>query len=230
MMNTYQLSIENNHLMISENGVKMLVDTGSPFTIARSGELSLMGDVHPVSQSLPMVGDVDSLCRLAELEFDCLLGLDVLSQYCMCIDMQGGTLTLSDEPIALDGGTTVALRGGGMYAQIALTIGGKQVNTVIDTGAPTAYVHHDISAGLASEGEREDFNPMLGGRFTTPIFSLDAEVAGLPFALKAGNLSSLESMMAMMGFTCVVGADLLKAFTVVFDFKNRQFILRPSQQ
>jgi hypothetical protein len=69
-------------------------------------------------------------------------------------------------------------------------------------------------------GEKEDFHPIVG-RYTTPVYELESEVAGRTFAASYGNLPSLIALPLQVGsIDGVIGYDFFKSFRVMLDFRS----------
>ena len=225
MKRTFDINLVDGHLLISDNGNTILVDTGSPVTVHQEDTLSFLGREFPVHTSI--LGDrIDSLCKLSGIEFTTLLGMDILSQYRVVFDYENRELTFLTEEEAGMEGTTVPLVNvmGGVKA-ICLEINGQPLKMAIDTGAPLSYVDRIVTDDFESIGEKEDFHPMAG-RYTTPIFKLEAEFCGKRFTGTYGNLPTMMGLsLKLGGLDGVVGYDFFKSFKVLFDFRNSVVVL-----
>ena len=85
MKRTFDINLVDGHLLISDNGNTILVDTGSPVTVHQGNILSFLGRDFAVYTSI--MGDgIDKLSKLAGFEFNTLLGMDILSQYRLVFD------------------------------------------------------------------------------------------------------------------------------------------------
>ena len=225
MKRTFDINLVDGHLLISDNGNTILVDTGSPVTVHQEDTLSFLGREFPVHTSI--LGDrIDSLCKLSGIEFTTLLGMDILSQYRVVFDYENRELTfLTDEEAGMEG-TTVPLVNilGGVKA-VCMEINGQPLKMAIDTGAPLSYVDRMVTDDFESIGEKEDFHPMAG-RYTTPIFKLEAEFCGKRFTGTYGNLPTMMGLsLKLGGLDGVVGYDFFKSFKVLFDFRNSVVVL-----
>ena len=225
MKRTFKINLLDGHLLISDNGNTILVDTGSPVTVHQEYTLSFLGREFPVHTSI--LGDrIDSLCKLSGIEFTTLLGMDILSQYRLVFDYENRELTfLTDEEAGMEGTTVPLVNVMGGVKAICLEINGQPLKMAIDTGAPLSYVDRMVTDDFESIGEKEDFHPMAG-RYTTPIFKLEAEFCGKRFTGTYGNLPTMMGLsLKLGGLDGVVGYDFFKSFKVLFDFRNNVVVL-----
>ena len=225
MKRTFDINLVDGHLLISDNGNTILVDTGSPVTVHQEDTLNFLGREFPVHTSI--MGDgIGSLCRLSGIEFTTLLGMDILSQYRVVFDYENRQITfLTDEESGLEGTTLPLVNVMGGVKAVTMQIGGQQLKVAIDTGAPLSYVDTMVTDGLEPVGEKEDFHPMAG-RYTTPIFKLEAEFCGKRFTGTYGNLPTMMGLsLKLGGLDGVVGYDFFKSFKVLFDFRNSVVVL-----
>ena len=97
-----------------------------------------------------------------------------------------------------------------------VTVNGRQVQVILDTGAPVSYVTPSLTEGLTPVDRVQDFNPMVpGGIFETPIFEFPASFAGHDFPMRAGHLPKLMgAAISLLGVKGVVGMEILSRFPV----------------
>ena len=225
MKRTFDINLVDGHLLISDNGNTILVDTGSPLTVHQEDTLCFLGREFPVHTSI--MGDgIGSLCRLSGIEFTTLLGMDILSQYRVVFDYDNRQITfLTDEESGLEGTTIPLVNVMGGVKAVTMQINGQQLKVAIDTGAPLSYVDTMVTDGLEPVGEKEDFHPMAG-RYTTPVFQLEAVLGGKRFTGSYGNLPAMMGMsLQLMGLDGVVGYDFFRSFKIQFDFRNSSLVI-----
>lgn len=225
MKRIFDINLVDGHLLISDNGNTILVDTGSPLTVHQEDTLCFLGREFPVHTSI--MGDgIGSLCRLSGIEFTTLLGMDILSQYRVVFDYENRQITfLTDEESGLEGTTLPLVNVMGGVKAVTMQINGQQLKVAIDTGAPLSYVDTMVTDGLELVGEKEDFHPMAG-RYTTPVFQLEAVLGGKRFTGSYGNLPAMMGMsLQLMGLDGVVGYDFFRSFKIQFDFRNSSLVI-----
>lgn len=226
MRKEFEIDLYDGHLIIEENGMKILVDTGSPVTIGRDSRFSFMEQSHHCVTSL-MGTDISSVSRLMNYSVDVLLGMDVLKQYCILVDYRNKRVTFSTEGIPFDSATAVPLQCGRMgEVCVVLTVNGVEAKLALDTGAKISYIDETFTVGQTELEAREDFNPMVG-RFQTTLYDMQASINGMEFPVHFGKLpSSLALTLQMLGLRGAIGYDLFDSFVVLMDFHNRVLSLR----
>ncbi len=225
MEKTYSINLFDGHLIFAEEGRQILLDTGSPLSLSRDGEVVIMGMTHQCSRRLPMYGGPDEFSKLIGYDIDVLLGLDILRDYKVKIDYAARELTISDTAFDTEGYSRVplSLR---IYYLLPMTVNGSPHTFALDTGARISYIHAKETSQLQPIDEREDFNPEVG-RFTTPIFQMSATVAQHTFPVQFGNAPSrLATALGLFGIEGIIGYDLFAAFTVILDLSASRLYLK----
>lgn len=91
MTKTFDIDLYDGHLIINNNGQKILVDTGSPVTIGRSNHFVFMDHEHNCTTAY-LGTDIPSISKLMDYDIDVLMGMDVLGRYEMLTDYKNATL------------------------------------------------------------------------------------------------------------------------------------------
>jgi hypothetical protein len=126
-------------------------------------------------------------------------------------DYSNSEITTSEEPIPLEGGTTVPLVSRGVWL-VKMTVGGVEDWRYIDTGAAYSYVHSlSTKYPLAGIAEECDF---LGNPWTAPVRRVPCEFAGHSFEILCGDAKDNHAMVPPEG---VIGYDFFANFTIVVD-------------
>lgn len=224
MKRTFDINLVEGHLLISDNGNTILVDTGSPMTVHKERKLNFLGREFNTHSSI-LGNTVGDLSKLAGIEFSTLMGMDILSQYRVVFDYENRKMTfLTEEETGMEGTVYPIADITGVKA-LSMEINGQPLMMAIDTGAPLSYVDRMITDDFEPIGEKQDFHPMTG-RFTTPVFKLEAEFGGKRFTGTYGNLPTLMGMsLKLGGLDGVVGYDFFKSFKVMFDFRNGLLVI-----
>ena len=224
MKRTYNINLVEGHLLISDNGNTILVDTGSPITVHSETNLNFLNRDFRVHTSI-MGNGISDLSNLAGISFTTLLGMDILSQYRVVFDYKNQRITFltEDEP-RLEGTSDPLIDVMGSKA-LRINMNGQPLTMVIDTGAPLSYVDTAVTENLDPVGEKEDFHP-IAGRYTTRIYKLEAEIDDKKFTGTYGNLPSMMGMsLKLGGIDGVVGYDFFQSFKVMLDLKNDSAII-----
>ena len=142
-------------------------------------------------------------------------GVSSLKRYTK-FDHRNNEITTSDDPISLEGGTTVPLvsRGGWL---VKMTVGGVEGLRYIDTGAAYSYVWN-LSPRFPSAGDVEDIG-FSGSHWTARAGHVPCELAGHPFEILCAD--ALENQERPNGAAVpkegVIGYDFFANFTIVVD-------------
>lgn len=206
------LHLSCGHILFDGGEGLLLVDTGSPWSFHESGRIRLCGEEFPVPTSLPGVDSAYVSENVGE-PVSGLVGMDIIGRLGLKIDVPGGHLTFSP---STEGMTPIPSGTSFGYVYMEMSLAGRPVRALFDTGAPTSYVSPSFTEGLTPVDRVTDFNPMVSGNtFDTPIFELPASFAGQAFTMRAGHLPSrLQMMVSMLGAKAVVGLEILSRFPV----------------
>ena len=223
MKGTFDINFVNDHLLITDNGQTILVDTGSPVTVHRERTFNFLGRDFAVATSL--MGDgVEQISKLAGFGFNTLMGMDILSQYRLVFDYAGKKLTfLTENEPGIEGTEVPMVNLGGGVKAVMMQAGGKSLKMALDTGAPLSYVTEKVTAGLDPVGEKDDFHPAVG-RFKTPVYKVETEVAGKKFLCSYGTLPTRLSMIYRI-MDGVIGYDFFNSFTVMMDYAKGLLVI-----
>lgn len=219
MKQTFPINLVDSHLLISDNGNTILVDTGSPMTVHKAQSLHFLGREFKTHTSI-LGSKVSDLSKLAGIEFSTLLGMDILTQYKVVFDYENRQLTfLSPDEAGIEG-TEIPLLNLMGAVGVKVGIAGQEYVMAVDTGAPLSYISESVTSDMQPVGEKEDFHPMAG-RYTTPVYEAESEVAGRTFTVSYGNLPALLALPLQVGsIDGVIGYDFFKSFKVMFDFRS----------
>ena len=219
MKNTYTINNFDKHLIIEDNGKTILVDTGSPFSIFDDATLEFCGRQFPQGQH---IYTADTISNLLGMHVDALVGNDILQHFNVLIDYAGGSITIADEDLELPGAVALPFELSFGVPKIAMTLQGEEKRFFLDTGAKISYVSSRMTAGLESVETATDFYVTIGN-FDTPIYNMEASVAGQAFNVRVGNLPSLLeiSLIGLSGTAGVIGYDFFNRFKVLFNYTNR---------
>jgi len=210
------VEVVDGHL-VAEAGGRFLLDTGSPMSFARTGEVVWAGRDHEVATNLLGL-DSPELSDLVGTPLDGLLGGDVLGESPFTVDLERGTCFFDETPTDRDG----------IELQLRLVLGvpfaslefdGLPTATCIDTGAKLSYLERGRLAGTEVVGEADDFYPGLGA-FRTAIHEVPVRIAASMLTLRIGELpDALAVQLSMLGLAAILGTEILDHFpTVTFDY------------
>ena len=184
--------------IVEEGGAKWLVDTGCPFS-------------YP--DSCVSIGEtMASFLGAPGLR---MMGLNRLGIYTL-IDYQAGAITCSDEPIPFEGISVPIMKGTYDRPYVRMSVGGKEVEAYLDTGAAVSYLSGLDMAKWPSAGEKEECD-MRGQLWTTDTVVVPASIAGFPFDVECGDEKKNTAFQMWADKDAVIGYDFFKSFTVLLD-------------
>jgi hypothetical protein len=226
----YPLRVVDGHTVVTlDGGVRAILDTGNGNTFG-CRSFKLLGKEHlPVRkwwQRLARARDLETIETIegqSGVEFDVLLGTDVLRWAPFTVSWTERTVTFSDKTIwDTEGRSQLALGWG--CPRISATILGQDALVTFDTGALLGYMDRKRLRKLGKPvGYKQDFFPAYG-TFETPVWEMTIQVFGEPATVYVGRLPKrLEKQL--MGFLggweyCVLGSDILRQFDVTFNLKG----------
>ena len=207
-------TIENLELVkrvpiVEEGGAKWLVDTGCPF--------SYPNPYGSIGKTMASFLGTPGLR---------MMGLDRLGIYTL-IDYQAGTITCSDEPIPFEGTSVPMMKGTYDRPYVRMSIGGREVEAYLDTGAAVSYLSGLDMAKWPSAGEKEECD-MRGQLWTTDTVVVPASIAGFPFDVECGDEKKNTAFQMWADKDAVIGYDFFKSFTVLLDRQEMRLSFKPA--
>ncbi len=208
----------NGHLLISENGMTMLIDTGSPFSIFDT-DLEFCG--KHFGQFNNRI-NIDKIANLLGMHIDALIGYDIISQFSVLFDYPGQRITFSDKPMTLDGADSMPFSLIMGIPNINLSVHGQEGPYFLDTGARISYVEPQVTNGMTAVGEEEDFYINFGN-FRTLVFNVEVMLEQHQFNVRFGNLPGHlnAELIGRTGVHGIIGYDLFEHFKILIDSPNR---------
>lgn len=174
MFTDCSIKLINDHLIITDNGQNILVDTGSPVSFHPSGSIGFGENEFAVHSSIPGVSTA-YLSEKVGCEMHGLLGMDIINRMPMLFSLKDGFVLFDDDARYLNHFKMYPLEpsSGGLVA-ITVSVNGKSANMIIDSGAPISYIHPSFVSGLECVGIMDDFSPFIGN-FQTETFVCEVD-------------------------------------------------------
>lgn len=219
MVKILDADLVKDHFIITDNGRRVLVDTGCPFIINDENKQSKpMGELY--------LNDARSNVDPTISEFR---GLEYFAQHKVLFDYKKAAIIVADQGDDVAPVHPVAeLPISGLPGRIvfSVVIGGESHKLIFDTGASIAnYLTESIAKTGTSCGTVEDFHPQKG-KYTVNLFSLPVEVGGetveIPFGVQPADIDRDVQMSGAVG---VIGVGLYKNFQVLVDCPNKRLVL-----
>jgi hypothetical protein len=200
-------------------------DLGCPFTFAAKRQCSFMGETHrDLSDRMgPQV--IGENKNGIGVDFNVLLGTDVLSQFALLFDYANKQLVVSRNKLSLQGDNVfeVSLKRTKPVV-IELEYAGRPVPVVLDTGAPMAFFPKKITDAYPKSGRSwNDYSPMFGS-WTTPVRKIPFSLCGYSLEIECGNTPTYDDCknLAPVGATGIIGFALFSKFKVLLDFPRKK--------
>jgi hypothetical protein len=218
----YPLEVVSGHLVVEIDGVRAILDTGSPLSFG-SGTLSVLG--QPVQLMGAELGvSPEYLSAKVGTRIDALLGLDVLGSIYFEIDTAAGTCVFDTEPRQISG---VRIRLASLMGApvVSAMVDGSAVQLILDTGAHIGYLTDKRLQGRRALGTREDFHPLMG-EYPTEAHEVSVNIGPLGMSLVFGTMPpELELLIAMTDTDGVLGTDLFVGRKAWFALPDGELFL-----
>jgi hypothetical protein len=220
-MANYHYEMKDGHIIFETDGREIMLDTGAPTSIGKN-EINFEGDTYVLQDNYLGVS-LETISEWSGLEFDVLMGMDIIGGKDLLIDPANNSLVFEDR---LEGsGHLLELKTLMGIPMIEIEIAGETVELVLDTGAATSYLDPDLLEGLDSVDEREDYYPLIG-RFNTPIYQLDVSLDEESIDLEFGRLPDLLQMTLMLtGCRGILGTQILQHFGYILSIPRGEVCL-----
>lgn len=219
----YPLLFLNGHLFLELNHELWLLDTGAPGSFGGAPLISLAGEEFALENEYLGLTPA-SLSRFLGMDCRGLLGMDVLGNFDIVLDVPNGEVTVSQDELAFEG-SRVELEDFLGIPIVPVHVGGSQRRVFLDTGAQISYFSPEVLQAFPAAGKVKDFYPGLG-EFETGTHLVEVELGGAKYALRSGELPLL------LGFTLhladsegIVGNELFRERAAGYFPRRRQFVL-----
>lgn len=213
-MFTYDLQIQNGHLLFDAGNGLVIIDTGSPSSFHEDGQISFSGSNYPVDTSYIVTAQY--LSERLGVEIKGLLGMDIISHNPILIDVPNKKLVAGAE-------MQVENIGAGNFMgaiMINLNISGVPTRLLLDTGAWISYLDPSLTSNHDVIRTEMDFSPVTGinSEFTTPIYRVNTIIGGNEEQLEYGNLPTMLNMaISLTGAKGIIGYELLSRKAVYIN-------------
>lgn len=228
MFTDCSIKLINDHLVITDNGQNILVDTGSPVSFHPSGSIAFGENEFVVQSCIPGVSTA-YLSEKVGCEMHGLLGMDIINRMPMLFSLKDGFVLFDDDARYHNHFNMFPLGplSGGLVA-ITISVNGKSANVIIDSGAPISYIRPNFVSGLECVGIMDDFSPFIGN-FQTETFICEVKTltGEEKYRQKFGIPPQIISMtLDMLHVDGIIGIELFKRYRLQF---NNQIVYLPPQ-
>jgi hypothetical protein len=224
-LETFSIIKSDNHLVIDLHGLKAILATGINTTFGNISVLNLFENKYSVSSEFMGV-KIGDICKFTKIDnLDLVLGADVLSNYYLSIDYNEKKVVLSPSPFDFNG-EELDINIFISIPIITLEIQGKTIESVFDTCSKFSYVNTIFYTGFDSQGKDTDFYP-TAGQFNTDKYLFPIKILDNDLQLSFGKLPmAIQRIRNIQGNKGILGIELLKYFSIYFDFKKQKIKLR----
>lgn len=221
------------HIAIDLEEGRFLIDSGSPTTFSRSGNITFAGKTVDVSTSVMGMLDADGLSSYVGTRLDGIVGMDLLSSH--NVAFVPGWFYVDEAEIVDGAGRVIPESSFVLLATddfmgipvVDIEVGGRNVRAFVDTGAKISYLNTEMLSGVAVEETLHDFYPGIG-EFDVEVSSLACSLNGWTLKTRFGRLPSLLQMTLMMGgVDGIIGHDLFARCAVRLGVGGRPVSFAP---
>ncbi len=225
-MEEYSIEIVDNHIIVVINGIRVLIDTGSPSSLSDGSVLTLLGNNYNNFTDNLQGFTIDDLNNFINARVNILLGEDVLRNINFFVDWDNRRILFSIEPFQQQG-TFIPLNFFMGIPIVELEINNERFNVFLDSGAKVSYLNQELTDNYEQIGEAEDFYPGFGN-FTTNIYKVPVRLGNTEIIIRAGNLPNiLQYTLHMANCRGILGNEINNYFNVYFNLSIDQLILIP---
>ena len=211
------VKIVNRHLITEFEGMRYLIDTGSPSSF---GKGIVPWDNESIDlDAMPTLIDIESINNHTGLGLAGLIGCDLLFKRDLTIDLPSKQLVLHDVgcPELPSMKLTDVM---GIPVLQDFDVSGVPQRMCVDTGAMQSFVSESIARGLERVGTVDDFMP-TGESFVADLVELEVVIGEDRHKIKAAVAPGLLTMLRAMQIDGIVGLDVLQHVPCTFSYANR---------
>jgi hypothetical protein len=223
-MEEYPIQIIDNLIIAIIKQKKVLIDTGSPYSLADGRPFFFLSNQYNFPISF-MGLDISQLNQFISTEIDVLLGGDVLSKVFFIIDCKKRVIQISFTRLRFEGVIVPV----DLFMNIPIIesrVGNQTIKAFLDTGARLSYLDSEILRNYDSIGNASDFYPGIG-QFSTSIYEIPIMFADNTLKITFGELPKLlQKKLMEAGTKSILGNELFKYYKIYFCFQNRKIILK----
>jgi hypothetical protein len=222
-MTIFPIEVVDNHVIVTIEGRKVLLDTGSPYCIGEDAFYFLGKDYRKAKDFMGTKLSVLGQHIGANIEF--IMGANVLREYCFIIDWRENELRVSPESLPFEG-QTIALDTAQPVPVINIPVHGSMTGLYFDTGAKISYLKRSLLEGLEIDSQGSDFHPGFG-TFTTPLYKIPIKLGTYEISVPFGYLpAALEGGLMTRSIDGVLGSEIFHSFVARFDYRQKTMTLK----
>lgn len=219
----YEYELINNHYVVRIDGLKYLIDTGSPnsFWVSRVMRKVTIDDKDYHLYEKPHNVDVEETHKTVGLYVDGFIGMDILSKTSLTIYKKG---VLEFKPLEVSGDEVKMTTLWPLMVKIK-TDDMCEGTMVIDTGAKYAYGVSELFVNKVPYEHVTDYNPSMG-KLDSDIYHLDVVVGGKKRNIDVCYHNKVAQMLRSMNVTIIGNITSLYDEVCVLNMKKGKLILK----
>lgn len=222
----YRLLLQNDRMYVEIGGDLWLIDTGSPSTFGDKPSVTINGDLYNVPRS---AGGLDNAAieAIVGMEGTGLMGTDILDNYTVTFDVDGGSIQFS-HATAPTQGVVARLRMMGGLPTTTIEVDGKAFTMALDTGARFGVLQSPLTDRYPFVCHHDDYNPIVGA-FRLAMHSVPATFAGVKCTLTLGRCTTNTiDRLSELALDGVLGLELFRNRTVTYCPKEGVAVFDPA--
>ena len=224
-MNKERIVFSKKYILIQNSDDYVVVDTGSPLSYHRSGQLSFGGTINKCQTRIFGV-DGNALSDEVGLTVAGLLGMDIIGKFNnVSFDYANSQIMVDDEE--LENLDVIPLPSGSFMGltYIDILVEERNARVFVDTGAPISYISDAYTHGLPPKESLSDYNPAFG-RFTTDIFEVNVSIGPNTHFMPMGNLpTAFQMALNLANVDGVIGYEMFSRHKLLYQ--NKQWHICP---
>lgn len=224
LVRDYYLEAVDGHLIARIEDKAVLIDTGAPVSVGNGERWYFLNKVHQPGKDYLGV-TTEYLTKMVGHRVDLLLGMDILGEFHVTIDLARNHLRIS--PVSmLQGGVRLHLETMQGVPVCKGRLDGQEIQLFVDTGSKFSYLGHKLVEKFTPAGREKDFFPGAG-EFETDVYEVPIQIGKEQVGLRCGVLPKLiEKAVLLTGTRGIIGAELFRKYVVEFAFPEDWMMIR----
>lgn len=221
----YSFQIFDGHIVADIDGLKTLINTGSPWSIGSNSKIELLGRDYSLRDAFLGV----TVAKIGELlgePIDMMLGGDILKKQYFLLDWDKKEMELSNAPLVFYGEPLPV----SLVMDIPVLnfeVKGENISVFFDTSAKVSYLDPPLTQGYPSVGEVQDFYPGIDS-FSTKIYKIPITLGADSIHISFGSLpNKLEILLSRAGTRGILGTEIFSYYhQIYFNLSNNLIVFK----
>ncbi|MBU1086894.1 MAG: hypothetical protein KKD05_05175 [Candidatus Omnitrophica bacterium] len=207
-MQEYRLVFEDRHLFVYIEDRKWLLDTGAPRSFGNIQSINIGNREFSLTDNF-MGMNSQKLSDFFKCPINGIIGVDILNNYDVIIDVPTGKISFSDEQIDFSG-IVIPLELIMGIPLFKVEILGQEHRMFFDTGAQISFFENQNLKSFPDAGLFDDFHPSIG-EFQVQTYRVALQLGSVTHIVQCGSLPDvLGNMINFAGAEGVIGNEIIK--------------------